>query len=381
MSGGIFLLQKDGQLVEMGEQPYDSEELLQQLLAEYPSLLAGSQMDTEKPRRWLLISREAGLASDGDGPDRWSVDHLFLDQDGIPTLVEVKRSSDTRIRREVVGQMLDYAANAVLYWPAEEIRAKYASRCEKEGKNPARDLESFLCNELQPEKFWSQVKTNLQAGKLRLVFVADEIPNELRRIVEFLNQQMEFAEVLAVEIRQFAGQGLRTLVPRVMGQTAESERAKSSGNNRAARQWDEASFFAELEKTQDSAGVEVARRLLDWTKLKTEIWWGRGGRMGSFTPIVTHGNAWTAVFTVWTYGKVEVNFQYLKDKIPFKSESRRLELLGRLNSIPGIAIDREAISGRPGIPFTALKELSSTQAFLGVFDWVMEELKLTTQQE
>jgi hypothetical protein len=52
-----------------------------------------------------------------------------------------------------------------------------------------------------------------------------------------------------------------------------------------------------------------------------------------------------------------------------------------LNSIPGIAIDREAISGRPGIPFTALKELSSTQAFLGVFDWVMEELKLTTQQE
>ena len=29
----------------------------------------------------------------------------------FPTLVEVKRSSDTRIRREVVGQMLDYAAN------------------------------------------------------------------------------------------------------------------------------------------------------------------------------------------------------------------------------------------------------------------------------
>jgi len=50
-----------------------------------------------------------------DGSGRWSLDHLFLDQDSIPTLVEVKRSSDTRIRREVVGQILDYAANALVY--------------------------------------------------------------------------------------------------------------------------------------------------------------------------------------------------------------------------------------------------------------------------
>ena len=33
-----------------------------------------------------------------------------LDQDAIPTLVKVERSSDTRVRCEVVGQMLDYAA-------------------------------------------------------------------------------------------------------------------------------------------------------------------------------------------------------------------------------------------------------------------------------
>jgi hypothetical protein len=43
----------------------------------------------------------------------------------VPTLVEVKRSSDTRIRREVVGQMLDYAANAVVYWPLERLRATF----------------------------------------------------------------------------------------------------------------------------------------------------------------------------------------------------------------------------------------------------------------
>ncbi len=47
-----------------------------------------------------------------------------------------------------------------------------------------------------------------------MLFVADEIPFQLRRIVEFLNAQMSEAEVLAViEVKQYVGQGLQTLVP------------------------------------------------------------------------------------------------------------------------------------------------------------------------
>jgi hypothetical protein len=41
MSGGIYLVQGDGQLVEMIEQDYASEDRLQELLAKYPNLLAG----------------------------------------------------------------------------------------------------------------------------------------------------------------------------------------------------------------------------------------------------------------------------------------------------------------------------------------------------
>ena len=111
MNAGMYLINEDDQLVEMSERPYNSEALLQKLLATHPSLLAGNQINSTAPRRWLLIAREAPLPSEQDGANRWSVDHLFLDQDAIPTIVEVKRSSDTRIRREVVGQMLDYAAN------------------------------------------------------------------------------------------------------------------------------------------------------------------------------------------------------------------------------------------------------------------------------
>src|SRR2546427_5894197 len=134
--GGIFLVRDNGDLVEMTERPYDSESLLQALLEQHPALLAGDQVDSVAPRRWLLVSREMAVPGDESGEARWALDHLFLDQDGVPTLVEVKRSSDTRIRREVVGQMLDYAANAVRYWPLENLRAQFDARCTERGQAP-----------------------------------------------------------------------------------------------------------------------------------------------------------------------------------------------------------------------------------------------------
>src|SRR5262245_36695441 len=106
---GIFLIQDNEELIEMNEQTYESEKLLQKWLAEYTALLVGNQIDTKEPKRFLLIEQECGVPARSAGVDRWSIDHLFIDQDAIPTIVEVKRSSDTRIRRQVVGQMLDYA--------------------------------------------------------------------------------------------------------------------------------------------------------------------------------------------------------------------------------------------------------------------------------
>src|SRR6266436_1341791 len=200
---GIFLIQQDGELLEMNEQAYDSEDLLQMLLAKYPSLLAGNQIDPKAPRKWLFIEREASVPSVDGGGGRWSADHLFLDQDAIPTIVEVKRSSDTRIRREVVGQMLDYAANAVEYWPPGRIRERFAVTCKDRGQDPAQKVLEFLGEDFDSEEFWKRADTNLLEGNMRLIFVADSIPPELQRIVEFLRRQMQRPEVLAFEIKQF----------------------------------------------------------------------------------------------------------------------------------------------------------------------------------
>jgi hypothetical protein len=372
MSGGIYLLQSGDSLVRMDEQPYESEALLQELLAKYPNLMAGEQMDSARPRRWLLIKREAELASEEDGANRWSVDHLFLDQDGIPTIVEVKRSSDTRIRREVVGQMLDYAANAVVYWPAEDIRAKFEARCEVEGRDVEQEMEEFLAGEVETENFWTQVKTNLQAGKIRLLFVADEIPTELRRIVEFLNQQMQFAEVLAIEIRQFVGQGMKTLVPRVIGLTAESERAKSRTTT-VRRDWDEDLFLKDLQERAGEDAVKFARHFLEWVKPKTDrISYGHG-QTPIMIPLIERGGRAYGLFRLASNGTFRVLFYKIRKQEPFTAEAKCFELLKQLNEIPSVSIPQTAIEGMPAIALSAIQTETGFAQMTKVFEWFLQQ--------
>lgn len=72
----------------MRERPYEAEALLQALLAEHPEVLAGGEGESQG---WVLVKREAGVSDAEEAGNRWSFDHLFLDADGVPTLVEVKR--------------------------------------------------------------------------------------------------------------------------------------------------------------------------------------------------------------------------------------------------------------------------------------------------
>jgi hypothetical protein len=208
--------------------PFASELEFQNLLADNPELLSGELVNPNYPRKWLLLKKEQAVP-DGAEPSKWfSLDHLFIDQDAIPTLVEVKRSSDTRIRREVVGQMMDYAANGVEYWPVDQIRTQF------ENDHPE-DPKGFLAKELELEEsedfyeeFWSLATENLAEKRIRLLFVADRITKELRRIVEFLNETMRPTEVLAVELKRFVAGVQATIVPMIFGQTTVAERVKAS---------------------------------------------------------------------------------------------------------------------------------------------------------
>lgn len=358
MSGGIYLIQDNGQLVEMKETPYNSEALLQELLENYPNLLAGDQINSSVPRKWLLVKREMEVPSEEDGAGRWLLDHLFLDQDGIPTLVEVKRSSDTRIRREVVGQMLDYAANGVVYWPVEKIIAQFEANCQIKGENYEEILSEFLGIDADVNQFWEKVKTNLLAGKVRLLFVADEIPPELRRIVEFLNTQMNPAEVLAVEIKQYTGNNLRSLVPRVIGQTGDVKNPKVAAEK---RQWDEESFFQALEAKRGADENRVARKLFEWANRNAYIQWGTGSIDGSLKAKL--GKKERSIFLIWTNGEIFVD-------IANDYQTICLQLQERLDYFV-----IKKFSGYFVMHLSRFRDESDLTQFTNTFEWLIQELK------
>jgi hypothetical protein len=373
----IFLIDNSGGIVEMTDRPYDSEDLLQQLLAKYPSVLAGNQLNTATPVKWLLVEREAGIPGEDGGTDRWSLDHIFIDQDGIPTLVEVKRSTDTRIRREVVGQMLDYAANAVLYWPVETIRLRFEETCRETEADPSAvvaeflDLEEGIDTSAAIARFWEVVETNLRAGKIRLVFAADVIPPELRRVVEFLNEQMNPAEVLAIEIRQYVGTGVRTLVPSVIG----SPKRTAAASGQPAVQWDRESFVAAL-RERSPADVAVATAVWEWTANYTpDYWWGQGRRDGSCTPGFTHKGVRYFPFTMWTSARIEMQFKALRHR-SVSAEAVKT-VAEQLNAIPGITITPEALTKWPSFDMAAIRDRATLSQFFDAMQWCIGEIRRT----
>ena len=364
MSSGVFLLNKDGSLEEMNQEDYSSEEYLQTLLENYPNLLAGEQINETNPRKWIVISREFPVPGDDFSGGRWSLDHLLLDQEGIPTLVEVKRSSDTRIRREVVGQMLDYAANAISFWKVETIRLRYESKFGNDSEQAKIDMDSKFENPVEYEDYWEKVDNHLKTGRIQLLFVADEIPSELKQIVEFLNQQMNPAEVLAIEIKQYTGQEQSTFVPRVIGQSLKTVSAKQS-----KKQWDESLFLDEISSKYGAEIIEVVNKLLKWGKDQNlRIWWGSGSNHGSCFLVKDHNEVPYSSFAIWTNGNIEIQFQHMKNRPVYDSKDMRLELLNQLNDIRNIQIAFDRIDYRPSIELNSLINEESLGKFISIWE-------------
>lgn len=358
----------------MLETSWDAEHQLQELIAEYPDLLGGDQIDVENHRRWLLVTREMPMQGDEPNTSRLSLDHLFLDQDGIPTLVEVKRGSNAQVRREVVGQLLDYAAIASSSLNVRDIQAALSS----DGTPADSKLEKFLGEEANIEDFWKRVQSNLDRGQLRLIVLADSIPAELRRVVEFLNRQMNPAEFLAVEVKQFEYEGQKVLVPRVLGVT-EAIRQKKSPVATIGKQWDEPMFMAAIE---ENAGEEVrtlAEQLLRWiTPQVSHIFWGQGQKNSCFIPTIRKGKVDYQVCRVNSDGIFVFPFDWLNKKPPFDDGRVLPELLLKINAVPGICnrFGAEKLAGRARFPLAETLEIQSVEALKSALTFIVESVNL-----
>ncbi len=376
MVDDIFRVTADGELRQYASSAYESEDLLQALLAAHPDVLAtGAQAG-----RLLLVTREMPVAESEGGQGRWSLDHLFIDIDAVPVLVEVKRASDTRLRRETVGQLLDYAAHGATYWTADELRLAFEATCAKQDVDPDVALQDHLGPDGDADGFWDDVADHLRSGRVRIVLVADAIPQPIRRVLEFLNEQMSPAEVFAVEVRQYLADGDdRTLVPRLVGNTrlAERNRATSDkaggGSTRRSKPWTLDEIASDLARRGMGDLAPTLQRLYrELVDRADKVHLLRGKTYGSFVTATTGTEGDVHLLLARSTGQLMVPLNWLRNQPPFDDDGLRDEYRRRLEE----HIDLPArLTGQPYVSLADLQEAEVFDGVLEVFDWAQGKIR------
>lgn len=91
--------------------------------------------------------------------------------------------------------------------------------------------------------------------------------------------------------------------------------------------------------------------------------------------MLNHGGFDHPLFAVYTSRPVEIYFQHLKFKPAFAEDSVRLELLRKLNAIPGVALPEDAITRLPSLRLSLLANEDILAQFLAVMDWVVKRIR------
>ncbi len=283
-------------------------------------LLAGDQMTPKEPRKWLLVQREMDI-QDQTGAGRWSADLVFVDQDAIPTIVECKRRGDTRARREVIGQVFEYVANASTTWTSSHVKSLASSAAIERGTTLDLEMQRLgIVAGDTVDEFFVNVQTNLRSRKIRVVFFLDQCPHELIPLVEFWNDQMKDVEAFIVELRQYDVRQEKIVIPVLLGFTYEGEPvvprsiALPTGGEQRTK-WDEERFFGQIESERNLAPEKVlAIRTLESLGLSEQfkLTWGTGKIHGSFSLRIP-SVATRSIISIYSNGNLSLNFGWLNE--------------------------------------------------------------------
>lgn len=312
----VYTVGESGKVRALDEVKSTNEEKdLQKLLSDNPELLVGDQIDPDTPRRWLQIKSEMPVSDPTTGTDRWSIDLLFVDQDAVLTMVECKRCDDTRSRREVIAQVLEYAANAHIGWSPDLLRRHAAKTAADAGSTLEKAIASLApSEEVGATDLFEAALTNLRNRVCRIVLFLDRAPTELKSLVEFLNAECATIEILLVEARFYgdpSSQG-RFVAPALWGFTEQirlqKERMTEAVSGRQKR-WTKDGFVTQA-RAEDPAKALVLEELLkSCGDAGCNVTWGTG-RQATFNVRVP-GITDLSAITVYCNGDLIINFSSL----------------------------------------------------------------------
>ncbi len=197
------------------------EATLRDLIAEHPGMLPVHDLDPSYGRL-VTVTRELSIPGVG------FVDVLLMDEHGRLVVVECKLWRNPQARREVVGQILDYARELSRYG-YEDLQRQVSIATRRQG-NVLYALAQEAGGTLPEAEFVDRVSRDLAAGRFLLLVVGDGIAEGTRRIGEYLRNQpglaFGFGLVEVAEYRHTDASGAEHLImqPRVLAHTAVIER-------------------------------------------------------------------------------------------------------------------------------------------------------------
>ena len=221
-----------------------SESWLQRRLFECPNLLPVSEID---PSFGPLIPIGCEIGTPA-GP----MDNLYISPQGTLTLVEAKLWRNPEARRQVVGQILDYAKE-LGRWSYDDLD----ERCKEVAGQSLWELvtTSTTALDIDEARFVDAVARNLRAGRFLLLIVGDGIREDMERLADFLQDSPQLRFTLAlVELQIFRLDENYLILPLIVGRTKEIVRAVvkvSSSEN--------ASVSVEMEMSDGDGGASNSR--------------------------------------------------------------------------------------------------------------------------
>lgn len=198
-----------------GKSDFD-EAWLQRLLFSDPGLLPVSEIEPVFSGL-IPVCREFRTAV---GP----LDLLFVNEEGLLTIVECKLWRNPEARRSVVGQILDYAQEIHRY-DFDELNKRV-----RQAREDSRGLHEIVADQSQDfdeARFIDDVSRNLRLGRFLLLVVGDGIREDVENISSYLQDHatLNFCFGLVEQAIYRLGDDGFFVLPRLLMKTVEIERA------------------------------------------------------------------------------------------------------------------------------------------------------------
>ncbi|WP_428334180.1 hypothetical protein [Novosphingobium sp.] len=157
------------------------------------------------------------------------IDVLLVSEHGRLIIVECKLWRNPQARREVVGQILDYARELARYG-YDDLQRVISSRVGRRG-NVLYDLAREAGSTMSEADFGDRVSRDLAAGRFLLLIAGDGITEGTQRIGEYLGAQAGLAfDFGLIEIAEYrfvdpdTGAERRIVQPRLLARTVTIDR-------------------------------------------------------------------------------------------------------------------------------------------------------------